>query len=113
MKAAKPRREAAAALFAVHFARYTEAAMSGQPLPEPDQTKGTDDDIMNALGTMAHILDLKTGQQRQALVQLIGGFAEMIALQGAELEGTLHTVLNPDDPMRKAMVMRIKTPTVR
>lgn len=107
----KDDREHAAATMVTHFKLWFEARQKGGETPDPDKLKiESQDQVANSLGWLADELGIEKPSYRMALVAWLGIMAEMLSEQGAEIEGVMHQILHPDDPMRKAMVMRLKGP---
>ena len=103
----------AGAWLAVHMVEAVNQRQRGNSLPEPNRTEITSaEQVADALGAFAVFLDLDKPDQRARMISLFAMLADCLSEQGAELEGILHTRINPDEPMRKAMVMRMKAPDV-
>lgn len=102
---------AAATLLAIHFGRWCDATEHGAVPPEPDQVKvESGEQVAQAFERIAGHLGLRDAGQRNALLDLLSGLANMMGDQGAELEGVLHMLLHPDTGPRHAMVLRLDAP---
>lgn len=100
----------AGVFLARHLLRCIDAHGNGDDPPEPEMdVLGDDQGIQRILDFSAAILGISDQEDyEQRLLRFFQALAEMIALQGAELECMMHSTLHDDDE-RQAFVMRVKT----